>query len=345
MSDAQWEAFGRYVAGESAPPEATAVESWLADHPDDANLAALVKHHSARIDERASVSVDTDRALALVRQRIAAEHGSTLRVQRGGASRALSPTPRRPWRTVGFAAAAGLVAVLGLSQFGRSGASGVPHEYRTAVGQRDSVMLPDGSSVVLAPGSVLTVAADYGEGARDVTLDGAAYFKVTHDAANPFTVHTRTADIRDIGTAFSVKTVADGGVSVAVTEGIVTLGARASAASPVALRAGDRGFVAADTVAITRGVVTDDDVAWTQGTLTYRDASVAEVRADLLRWYGVELQVADSALARRTITASFRGESSARVIEVLALMLGASVMQQGDTVQLLPAGAGATPVR
>jgi transmembrane sensor len=242
---------------------------------------------------------------------------------------------------VGFAAAAGLAAVIGVSQFGRSGNATASREYRTAVGQRDSVRLPDGSTVVLAPGSVLTVASGFGDAAREVTLEGAAYFDVTHDDARPFTVHAAAADIRDIGTAFSVKTVADGGVAVAVTQGIVALGARASTATPVELHAGDRGLVAAGAVAVTRGVVTGDDVAWTQGALRYRDATLAEVRADLQRWYGLDVRVTDSAMAQRTITAAFRGEPVARVIEALALTLGAAVEQRGDTVLLQPRGAAA----
>jgi transmembrane sensor len=77
--------------------------------------------------------------------------------------------------------------------------------------------------------------------------------------------------------------------------------------------------------------------------LSYRDASLSEVRADLLRWYGLDLRVVDSALARRTLTASFRGDSAAQVVRVIALALGAEVVQQGDTVTLQPQGSVPTP--
>ncbi|MFN8980891.1 MAG: FecR family protein [Gemmatimonas sp.] len=348
-SDAEWAAFARYVTEESPPAEVAAVEAWLAARPLDARLAAFMKARARRIEAVAAVPVNTESALAAVRQRIADDAAPSLRVIPGGAVSSPAATTaapwRRPWRLVGFAAAAGLAAVIGLSQFGRSGGSAASRAYRTAVGQRDSVRLPDGSTVVLAPGSILTVASGFGEVARDVTLEGAAYFDVAHDEGRPFTVRTATADIRDIGTAFSVKTVADGGVAVAVTHGIVALGARASAATPVELQAGDRGIVHAGAVAVTRGVVTSDDMAWTQGALRYRDASLAEVRADVRRWYGIDLRVLDSALARRTITASFDGASVAQVIETLALTLGASVEQRGDTVLLQLRGAGAATVR
>jgi transmembrane sensor len=349
-ADARWEAIARHVAGESDPAESTAVSAWLAAHPEDAALAALVKARAARAEQRSAVSVDTETALAAVRARMAAPmRAPQLTVERGGAPRtAAAPTAahgaapmRRSWRGVAFAAAAGLVAVVGIAQW-RGGASAAPTEYRTAVGQRDSVRLPDGSTVVLAPGSRLTLAATYGTGPRDVTLEGAAFFEVQHDAAHPFTVHTASADIRDIGTAFTVKTT-DGAVSVAVTHGIVSLASNTTAAvpaSPAELHAGDRGTINQGAVVVQRGVVTDEDVAWTRGQLAYRDAPLSEVQADLMRWYGIDLRITDSTLARRTLTASFRGDSAAQMIQTIALALGADVVQTGDTVLLQPQGSG-----
>lgn len=357
MDDDHWEALARYVAGESPALEATAMRAWLEAHPEDAALVAVVKARSERVVQQADISVSTDAALARVRARIDAEAQNDappmLRVERGGAAAssgarpaAAVAAPRRSWRVVGFAMAAGLAAIAAVGQWraGSVSGAGVAQEYRTQVGQRDSVRLPDGSTVVLAPGSVLTLAADYGTRTREVTLEGAAYFDVQHDEGHPFTVHTASADIRDIGTAFSVKTAADGEVAVDVTHGIVALSARANAAAPVELRAGDRGVLAQQAVTVRRGTVTADDVAWTRGVLSYRDASLAEVRADLQRWYGLELRIADSVLARRTLTASFRGDSATQVVRVIALALGADVVQQGDTVLLQPQGLSPTPI-
>lgn len=356
--DAHWEALARYLADESPPAETARVRAWLDAHPHDTAFAAIVKAHAGRLEQMADVSVDTERALTAVRARMAGDDamrapaGSPLRVEGGGAPRMATATAtaraastRRSWRVVGLAAAAGLAAVVALSQFRNAGANRAPvvRAFQTSVGQRDSVRLPDGSTVVLAPGSRLTVAAAYGTTTREVTLEGAAYFDVRHDAQHPFTVHTADADIRDIGTAFSVKTSGNGEVAVDVTHGIVALSARAAADAPTELRAGDRGVVVRQAVTVSRGTVTVHDVAWTRGVLSYRDASLAEVRADLRRWYGLTLRVTDSALAQRTLTASFRGDSASQVVRVIALALGADVVQQGDTITLQPPGSGPSP--
>ena len=348
--DANWEAIARHLAGESDPVEAASVRSWLATHAEDARLVDLVKVHTANAEHRADVTVDTERALAAVHARMGVEATAPrLSVERGGspgrANVSVGQPARRRWSWVAGALAAGVAAMAALSQFRSTSEASASREYRTAVGQRDSVRLPDGSTVVLAPGSRLVVAAAYGVASRDVELDGAAYFDVKHDAAHPFTVHTASADIRDIGTAFAVKTSDDGEVAVDVTHGIVALRAARSTVAPVELHAGDRGVLVREAVSVRRGTVTADDVAWTRGLLSYRDASLTEVRADVRRWYGIDLRVPDSTLAARTLTASFRGDSATRVLRVIALALGAELVQQGDTVTLQPQGAGSSTPR
>ena len=341
---ADWDAISRVVAGESDAVESAAVAQWFATHPEDAALAAIVKARADRAAMGSVVSVDTERALSVVRSRMTER--PSLTVHRGGAAQSSVAKPAaatRRWRGPVLAAAAALTAIVGLAQW-RGSTTATEQVYATPVGQRDSVMLPDGSTVVLAPGSRLTVASGFNNGNRAVTLEGAAFFDVKHDGAHPFVVHSRGAEIRDIGTAFSVKTDANGRVSVAVTHGIVALrDTTAGSAGPVELRAGDRGVLQAGTVAVTRGTVTAEDMAWTRGQLAYRDAPLAEVQADLRRWYGIELQVTDAVLAQRTLTASFRGDSAAQVIQVIALALGADVVQRGDTILLQPQGPGSTP--
>ena len=354
--DSNWDAIARWLAGESDPADAaadaSAAEAWVDSHPLDAQFVARVNQHEVRSAARAEVTVNVEQALARVHARMA-DDTPRLTVIRGGAPRnASKPAPASQpvsrwlgWRGAVLAAAAGVALYVGSSQRSGVGAATVAaQEFVTKVGQRDSLTLSDGTRVVLAPGSRLTVAAGYGARTRDVTLDGAAFFDVRHDAALPFTVHAKGAQINDIGTAFAVSTDASGGVSVAVTHGIVAMRDSAAGASPsVELRAGDRGALRNGAVAVSRGTVTADDVAWTRGRLSYRDTPLAQVQADLQRWYGLELRIADSLLAGRTLTGASPSDSAAATVRWIALTLGAEVVQRGDTVFLQLAGHGATP--
>jgi transmembrane sensor len=246
-----------------------------------------------------------------------------------------------------MAAAAAVLLAVGVARTRDAAAPGAARVYATAVGVRDSVELPDGTRVLLAPASRLVVAAGYGGAHRDATLEGAASFVVRHDAARPFTVRAGAALVRDLGTAFAVRTDGAGGaggVTVAVTEGVVALrpATPATAADTgVLLNAGDRGVLRAGAAAeAARGAVTADDVAWTRGRLVYRDAPLDELRADLRRWYGVELRVDDPALAGRRLTATFDGEPADRVLDVVATALGAEVERTGGAAVLRSARAG-----
>jgi transmembrane sensor len=340
-----WDAIARFLAGESGADEARDVAAWLAAHPGDAEVVRRVDAHATAALAPAADAPPIDVEGALARVRARREGADVLPL------RSAPPRRRMGWGLGGLAAAAAVAAIaVGIGTRGRAtdaardttGVGASPAGARvvtTAVGQRDSVRLPDGSRVVLAPGSRLTIAAGYGDRARDVQLDGAAWFAVRHDEARPFAVRAGNAVVRDLGTEFTVRTDGAGNarsVAVVVTEGVVSLrAARADADSGVVLQAGDRGALAPDgATTAERGAATEDDVAWTRGRLVYRAAPLDVVRADLRRWYGLELRVDDPTLAARRLTATFEGEPAARVVEVVALALGARATQVGDTVVL-----------
>ncbi|MEA2766475.1 MAG: hypothetical protein QOK07_2879 [Gemmatimonadaceae bacterium] len=240
-------------------------------------------------------------------------------------------------------AAAVLLVLAGGGFFWReiSGSAGgaAVRTFATTVGERRQFRLADGTGVVLGPQSRLTVEPRSSD--RSVTLQGAGYFAVAHDASHPFTVKVGTVKIQDVGTAFSIQTDESGGIRVAVASGSVALGPLESGRlSSEVLRARDRATVnSGGIVGIERSAVSDDDLAWVQGRLVFRDTPVIQVGAELSRWYGVRLQLADSTLSNLHLTASFSGESVDRVLNVIALSLGARIEREGNVATLYSAGA------
>ncbi len=354
---ADWEAIARFIAGESDREESAAVASWLAAHPADAELVNIIQDRAGRIEAQADTqtlrTLNVEASLERVHSRMAggesavASRAPQLSVSRGGARAGggavvASASRFRLWQVAALASAAAITFMVVRRPAATSPAAA--QVYATQVGARDSVLLSDGSRVILAPGSTLTVAAGFGTDTREVSLEGAAFFEVTHDEAQPFVVRTRRAEIRDIGTAFSVKTDEAGAVSVAVTHGIVALrGIETGSAAAVELRAGDRGVLAGADVAVARGTVTENDVAWTHGQLEYRDTPMSEVQADVRRWYGITLRLEGAELAGRTLTASFSADSASQVVRLISLALGAAAVQRGDTVVLQMTGRNSTP--
>lgn len=71
-------------------------------------------------------------------------------------------------------------------------------------GQRVSVKLADGSSVILNPSSRLRVPNAFESKQREVLLEGEGFFKVAKNPSKPFIVATEKYNVRVFGTEFNV---------------------------------------------------------------------------------------------------------------------------------------------
>src|SRR5690606_36020397 len=75
----------------------------------------------------------------------------------------------------------------------------------TPRGGQYQTTLADGTKVWLNAGSSLTYPMHFAGNERRVTLEGEAYFDVSHDAERPFIVHVNDTEIRVLGTQFNVN--------------------------------------------------------------------------------------------------------------------------------------------
>lgn len=87
----------------------------------------------------------------------------------------------------------------------------------TAIGQQTTLQLDDGSEILLNTETSLRYRSRLRS--REISLErGEALFTVVHDGWRPLFVQAGNAEIKDIGTTFSVRRKSDG-VDVAVLEG------------------------------------------------------------------------------------------------------------------------------
>jgi len=212
----------------------------------------------------------------------------------------------------------------------------------TGKGERLSLVLDDGKRVMLGVESRLRVPRRFGAHARDVRLEGAAYFDVAHDHSRPFTVYTADAVTRVLGTRFTVRDYAGNEPArVAVTEGRVAVrpaGARGGmpAAGTLLVR-GQAAMVDPAAHRVVRETTSRmRDLAWTQGTLAFDNAPVSEVVAEISRWYEVDLRVGSSTLATRHLTIAFDREPLETILQEIAAVLNARVERRGGVIYLTP---------
>ena len=331
-----WDRVARYLAGEAEPREAESTRRWLEADAERLAMVNALQTALENVSREDSRNPDVESALRKVKSGF--DRTKSISVS-ASAGRDNSGWMLAPY----LKAAAVLLVLLGGAFLWRdisgSGSGSIARTFATTVGERRQFRLADGTGVVLGPESRLIVNPHSSD--RSVSLEGDGYFTVVHDASRPFTVRVGTVKIEDIGTAFSIQTDERGGIRVAVASGSVALGPHgADRGSAEVLRARDRATVnSSGIVGVERSAVSDDDLAWVQGRLVFRDAPVIQVGAELYRWYGVRLRVADSTLSNLHLTASFSGESVDRVLNVIALSLGARIERQGNVATLHRANA------
>jgi transmembrane sensor len=307
----------RYLAGECTSDEAARVDQLLADHPEVADALGAYLTRLDPVGEPAEP--DTDQSWDAMRRRMAEQPVVVLR-----------PTVRHPLRWA-LPAALAAAAVLTVALFAThrpavQTAARQTRDYTTPVGQTATLALADGTTITMAPGSQLRVAADFGRARRDVYLDGEAYFAVVHDAEHPFTVFAGPVAARDIGTAYAVRHYGDEpSVRVAVRDGRVDVtDAGVVGAGDVVRRAAD------GTTHVQHGTDVDALLGWTTGRLTYMDAPLADVRADLRRWYGIDIAVGRPAVDTLRFTGTVSGLAAHDVVALLAATLGLHAQWQGS---------------
>ncbi len=331
ISPDDWERIARYVTGEAAAGETETTRRWIDADPHRGDVVRLLESIVAdRADD--SSDIDVESALSAAKTRMNEVRVLPFRTRPADDGRS-----RRNVYALTRVAAAVIIIVGGVTVWEnvrRSRLDSSEHTYATGIGERRQVVLHDGTKVLLGPTSRLVVVAN--DDQRLVTLDGIAYFSVVHDPAHPFTVRAGSISIQDIGTAFTVENDDSAGTRVAVDSGSVAIGAAdQNHVRGAVLNARDRAIVDEEgVVSVERSAVSEDDRAWLQGRLIFRDAPLVLVGAELYRWYGVRLRVADSALANLHLTASFSGEPIDRVLDVVALSLGARVERQGNVAVL-----------
>lgn len=221
-------------------------------------------------------------------------------------------------RFAGLAAVASLVLALGIGW--RSWNPAQPELlYATAVGERRTLTLDDGTSVLLDTDSSLRV--QYRRWQRDVVLErGQAQFSVAPQPQRPFVVRTDLGAVRALGTRFQVRRHADH-VEVALLEGIVEISASAAggAERTARLAAGEQlTFDAGDRWV--RGAF-DPDVmqGWTDGQLVFRARPLDEVVEEMNRYNATRIRLGEPSLAQLRISGQFYGNDPESLIQALEL--------------------------
>lgn len=321
--------------GPLAPDDQAAFDIWCTADP--ANGAAFDAAEAAW----AAVGERADRPGMVVMRGAALQ--DLRRASRSARFRSWSRGPRLT------AVATGMAAVLVLAVFA-IWSMNMPRTFATGLGERQAVMLADGSRVSLDAESAVTVRLTRDR--RALTLErGRARFTVAHDALRPFTVTAGHRTIVAVGTDFSVERIG-GAVRVILYEGrIAALSAPAgnSRGRPEPVRIGaDRRpveralspgeeLVLAGAHASIAPVTLDPgrSLAWEAGQLAFSNESLGRAVERINRYADRPIRVADAETAAVRISGVFTAGDTGAFVEGVTGVFPVAARREGENVVLV----------
>lgn len=216
------------------------------------------------------------------------------------------------WKVAAIAAsfilAIGVSTILVTSSFnGRGGvqlASNV-EAYETAIGERSTITLADGTALTLNTNSKVEV--DFKAEQRDIKLlRGQALFEVAKDINRPFVVRAGDQRIVALGTAFDVRLDDLIGVQVTLIEGSVSVDdvlktppknpgsvATNDLDGAIELRPGERLIAKIDTETEVQQADIEEVTSWRDGRLVFRKRLLPDVIAEMNRYSAQQLVLSD----------------------------------------------------
>lgn len=203
--------------------------------------------------------------------------------------------------------------------------------YQTAFGEIQKVSLPDGSQVMLNANSALQVPRfGFGSDSREVLLNGEAEFIVKH-LPNHRRFIVRTPDqleVQVLGTEFMVYSRSRGS-KVVLNKGKVQLRSlKSKATKPLVITSGDVVTIS------TKGQLTlrhNQSLAihadWKDHRFTFDNTTVTEIAYQITERFGVQVVIADSSLANRTLGGTFKAETAEQFLQVMADILEVKIVR------------------
>lgn len=152
----------------------------------------------------------------------------------------------------------------------------------TPRGGQYQTTLSDGTNVWLNAGSTLIYPLHFPADKRAVTLEGEAFFDVSHDAKRPFTVQVNGTEIEVLGTQFNVNSYTN--VTATLVEGAVKI---ANNTGEQLLKPGQEARVG-ERITVHAADI-DQVTAWKNGYFHFKDDNMTEIMGQLARWYDVEV--------------------------------------------------------
>lgn len=193
-------------------------------------------------------------------------------------------------------------------------------------GSEYSIVLADGTKIKMNADSRIRFPVQFG-GKREVSLEGEAFFDVTHDASRPFIIQAQDHTIHVLGTTFNVSAYPDEEISVTLIEGKLKV---ASPSEEFYLSPGER---YASSQAKVSKVDTEFYTSWTNGAMEFDAMPFPQLATRLSRCYGVDIRIASKELETMKFTGViFRSQPLDFALDIIHRVSDVQFERNGKTI-------------
>lgn len=321
----------RYFLGETTPEEITGLSEWLSSNP--LNMKLFDEYRQTwllTVKDNITSNTDIDKEWKDLEEKL--KHSST--------SGYPAPAIRKkqgifPLSTTWKVAAALLVLAVIAATLIYTSLSPKMVEVYAEEGNLEQV-LPDGSVVMLYRGSTIEYPVEFVNKERRITLEGVAFFNVTHDPSHPFVVAGNNVRIKVLGTTFQVNTIEDDKmVSVVLATGSVSVYFRNRESEQLILNPGEMALISTDNKTMQKSANSNPNFnAWLTGTITFNNTGLREVIATLEEVYQTKIVIENEESANCTLTATFNRQSFEEVMQVISTTLDLQITTSNNVTYI-----------
>ena len=208
---------------------------------------------------------------------------------------------------------------------------------KTAFGETKTVILPDGSTVILNGNSSLQYQTDFHLAEiREVWLDGEAFFSIAHLPENQkFIVNTSdNFNVEVLGTTFNVLTREEK-TKVVLNTGKIKLNIRPDENTEEHLLMNPGELVEFDNLSTTyikRKVNPEAHSSWKSKKMIFENTSLSEILLLLEHTYGLEVEVADTSLLSQKVNGTIPTENVEVLLEGLTHVFSLKISRDNQKV-------------
>lgn len=334
-----WELLARYLAGECSATDKEKVAAWVdADSKNHELMQSLkriwnspeIEYHASDIKE---LWLETAKKAG-----IASASESTKAFFR-------FPKFSRPLRLVPYAiivVAAVLIPYFIWKHSPAPSSVNPTSELRTllvARGDQEYLILNDGTRVTLDAGSTFQYPLEFQDGAREVFLDGEAYFEVPRTNNNPFIIHANNAYVQVMGTSFNVRAwQSHSKVEVAVSTGRVMLRAEEDEEQTAVIIVEGQLSILAEGEKPTepKSVDVKRYLGWLRREADFRDVPLGEILFQLERWFDIDVVLTDENIADEHLTIHIDDRPIEEILSLIATLTDQEFERNGGQILFQP---------